>query len=196
MLRLQPKTLFTQSSLVKNLFLFSLSCSWKRLSSSLPVPYSRWRLWAGKVPTLDLPTPRDVSTLRSNSRPFVTWQGEFSSSGRKPVLSGWEREAVRGLRSPASFPALRFSLFQPLPFPKFPRHISTRGQITKAQGRIGLFWKDDCRLDRVFSRTLSLVFAILLTRPRRANVSLTSPKQKQAEKIRVPESNFSIGRES
>lgn len=27
--------------------------------------------WAGKVPTLDLPTPRDVSTLRNNSRPFM-----------------------------------------------------------------------------------------------------------------------------
>lgn len=194
MLWLQPKTLFTQSSLVKNLFLFSLSCSWKRLSSSLPVPYSRVP-GQEKCPHLTFP-PLEMSARSGITLGLLWYDGEFSSSGRKPFLSGWgwgkseDSEAQLPSRHSDSLDSILFHSLG------FLRHISTRGQIIKTQGRFGLFWKDDCRLDKVFSRTFSLVCSVLLTRSGRADVSPTSPKQKQEGKRGVLESNFSTGRES
>lgn len=50
--------------LVKNLFLFSLCCSWERLTPSLPVPFLQTPIPESKK------LSRFVSILRSNSRLF------------------------------------------------------------------------------------------------------------------------------
>lgn len=77
--------------LVKNLFLFSLRCSWKRLTPSLPVPFLQTP-GQKKCPIPESKKlSRFVSTLKSNCGLFfeVTENFKVLVAGS---LSGWERE--------------------------------------------------------------------------------------------------------
>lgn len=85
---LQPKALFTQSSLAKDLFLFSLGCSWKRSTASLLVPFPQIP-GQEKCPVPGLLTLRDASTLKNDP-------GSFCEVTVMPAYVGKEDWAGRG----------------------------------------------------------------------------------------------------
>lgn len=116
---------------------FPLCCSWKRLTPSLPVPFpqtpSREKCPIPAPPTLR----KDVSTLRSNSRPFFNVTENLKVLVAECVWLGkgdWlERSAALLVSIPILF--IPPSLI-PKGFPDFPRLISMSESANQNPGQI------------------------------------------------------------